>query len=125
MHDIVNNFNTDQYKEYVIERNYMLDSNVHTALEITEMLEDMADNIEDIEYIPAKLTSLGLPWIEAGDYVDVDTKDDGVIRMLVESHTLSGIQKLTDDIECEDDPVNVPAQSYVYNSFSETLIIGG
>lgn len=62
-------------------------------------MNDACDNIMSemgtIQFIPAKIDVLGLPWIECGDIVMVNTMKN-VVRTYVLSRTLKGIQSLFD-----------------------------
>lgn len=55
--------------------------------------------LPDINFTPVTLDAIGLPYIEAGDYLEIDDADDGTVGTYVLSRTLSGIQVLTDSIE--------------------------
>lgn len=123
--DLVDNFDPLRNKEYNISKNYMLDLNPHSSEDISDMLDEMEGNVEDIEYIPTEITTIGMPWVEAGDYINVETEHDGIIKVLVEERTLSGIQRLTDDITCRDDAMETTSLAYTYNPDTETLIIEG
>lgn len=125
IHDIVADYNDTINKTYTIANNSMLDLNNYTEQDVINMLTDMADNIDDIQYMPATLRMKGMPWIEAGDYLNVDTPNDGVIRMLVERHTISGIQVLKDSVECRDEVMENTSLSVLYDPNAEMLIIGG
>ena len=56
-------------------------------------------NLNEISFVPVTLDAIGLPYIEAGDYLEIDDADDGTVGTYVLSRTLSGIQVLTDSIE--------------------------
>lgn len=51
--------------------------------------------IDNVQFTPAKIDVLGLPWIECGDIVMVNTMKN-VVRNYVLSRTLKGIQSLFD-----------------------------
>jgi len=55
--------------------------------------------LPDINFTPVTLDAIGLPYIEAGDYLEIDDADGGTVGTYVLSRTLSGIQVLTDSIE--------------------------
>jgi hypothetical protein len=56
-------------------------------------------NIADIAFTPVQLSSLGLPYLEAGDYLEIDDGNGGTVGTYIMSRTLSGVQFLEDDIE--------------------------
>ena len=56
-------------------------------------------NIQDVAFTPVQLSSLGLPYLEAGDYLEIDDGNGGTVGTYIMSRTLSGVQFLEDDIE--------------------------
>ena len=52
-----------------------------------------------ITFTPATLEAMGLPYLEAGDYLEIDDADGGTVGSYILTRTLNGIQTLTDSIE--------------------------
>lgn len=61
--------------------------------------ENFVPKLPDVSFVPVTLDAIGLPYIEAGDYLEIDDADGGTVGTYVLSRTLSGIQVLTDSIE--------------------------
>lgn len=72
----------------------------------TANLQSVAINLynttQGLWYVPAKVTSIGLPYVECGDFVLVAAKHS-IVRHYVLTRTLTGIQSLTDVYEAEGD----------------------
>ena len=84
------------YKVYDLSNNYLISNGSWTIAEVAEFMERMAPNIDEIRYLPCDIELFGLPYIEAGDYIEVITQD-GSFKTIVLNRNLSGIQRLTDN----------------------------
>ena len=82
------------------KRRMIKESPARTEEEVAALCEYMAEKISHIKYTPCSVTAKGLPWIEAGDTIDVLTKKGG-FESIILRRTLSGIQGLVDDIEAK------------------------
>lgn len=86
-------------------KNYELTNNIAIAnIPIQEdgiesIVNELAENINDIQYMPCKITMKGLPYLEAGDYLRVVTNYDEVFETLIFRQTIKGIQSLKTTIE--------------------------
>lgn len=99
----------DGLSMYDMTNNYLLknlavsasDLNGQTVEEFVTSLLDtyFIPNVQDIAFTPVQLESLGLPYLEAGDYIEIDDGNGGTVGTYIMSRTLSGEQFLTDDIE--------------------------
>ena len=58
--------------------------------------------IKDVQFIPADISAIGLPYIEVGDIIMFHT-DENMIRTYILSRTLNGIQVLTDAFRSDSD----------------------
>ena len=95
--------------EYDMTDNYLLKNlavsvNDLTNQTVEEFVTGLLDtyfipNITDIAFTPVQLSSLGLPYLEAGDYLEIDDGNGGTVGTYIMSRTLSGVQFLEDDIE--------------------------
>ena len=85
---------------YNLNSNWILQNCIFTEEEVAALCEYMAEKISHIKYTPCTVTAKGLPWIEAGDTIDVLTKKGG-FESIILRRTLSGIQGLVDDIEAK------------------------
>lgn len=88
----------DKYQVYDISDNYLIKENTFTEAQITEILATLASNIDRVRYMPAEIDLRGLPYLEAGDVVQVLTTDGG-FETIVLRRTLTGIQALSDNFE--------------------------
>lgn len=91
-------FNADEYTLYDISDNYIIQNSSWTQDEIISILKTLANNIERIQYMPADIDCIGLPYVEAGDVLDVFTHVGG-FETIALRRTLSGIQALSDNYE--------------------------
>lgn len=86
-----------KYREYDISNNYLIKNYTYNESEIENILNIMAESIKYIQYMPTKLSAKGLPYVEAGDLIQVIT-DEETIKTYALRRTMKGIQQLTDSI---------------------------
>lgn len=91
---VVNN-GTSGTNEYIMQGNFLISDK--SAAELTEIAEALFLVIKNKYYRPHNMVITGLPYLEVGDSVLINTKDD-VIESFIFSRTLSGIQALKDSI---------------------------
>ena len=96
-HAILNNPG-EQYQEYSLDGNYIIENCKFTAAQIDEILEQVASGIKYVSYIPADINAIGLPYIETGDVIRVITRDSG-FETIILSRDLSGDQLLSDNYQ--------------------------
>lgn len=94
---------------YSMSNNYYLQNLVLTeddyyTTNVADFVQNLlttlfAPKLAEISFVPVTLDAIGLPYIEAGDYLEIDDADGGTVGTYVLSRTLSGIQVLTDSIE--------------------------
>ena len=58
-------------------------------------------NVGDIAFTPVDLTMIGLPYLEPGDYLEIDAGNGVTVGTYIMSRTLNGIQVLSDDIQSQ------------------------
>lgn len=85
---------------YNLNSNWILQNCIFTEEEVAALCEYMAERIYHITYTPCTLSAKGLPWIEAGDTIEV-LNNKGNFETFVLRRTLTGIQGLFDDIEAK------------------------
>lgn len=83
---------------YSLAYNYIVDHSVINDEYMTKILSTVATELSKVSYQPGTLECLGLPWVEAGDLIEIETEDGGEL-IPVFNRTLSGIYMLTDTIE--------------------------
>lgn len=88
-------YKADECIQYDISNNYLIQNCTFTQEQIETVLKEFAEAIKNIRYMPCELDLVGLPYIEAGDVVEVETEAGNFIT-LVERRTLNGIQSLRD-----------------------------
>lgn len=65
---------------------------------MAELLDSMAENIKEISYMPSEIDMKGLPYLEAGDVIQLYSRYIG-FQTIVLRRTMTGIQSLHDAIE--------------------------
>ena len=83
------------------------DNSIVNSVKLSESLmkqftEIIAKNIRTLDYMPCSIEMRGIPQIEIGDCLTVETKD-GSFNTIVMSQTISGIQSLTTKIDVKGD----------------------
>lgn len=78
---------------YVINNNYLLYG--REKAELLDIMNRFMTVVRTQSYRPAEISSKGLPYIELGDRVRVNVKDDEILTYVF-NRTLSGIQALRD-----------------------------
>lgn len=89
---------------YSFEENYILNKTELEYQEAVEIATDFFKTVKGITYTPAELEMRGLPYIEAGDVLNVLTEESG-IETFVFRRTLVGIQMLSDSVIAQGDEV--------------------
>lgn len=88
---------------YIMNNNYIFKNGNWKPADIKEIMNKcFIPKLRFIRYMPANLEMLGLPYLEAGDCVQVLT-DTGGVEVFMLRRTLSGEQYLTDSIEVDGD----------------------
>lgn len=90
----------DNYLTYDLSSNYYIKTFPQTKSEITAYLQTIANAIRTLRYMPCEINLIGLPFLEAGDWIEFETKD-GVLYTNALTVTLTGIQNLRTTIESE------------------------
>lgn len=93
-----NEYNEEIYQSYDISNNYLIKNNKYSQDAIIDILTNLGNRIKNIQYTPFELDCIGLPYVEAGDRVNILT-DEGTVDSYVLRRTLSGIQNLKDSFE--------------------------
>lgn len=88
----------DKYQVYDISDNYLIKENTFTMEQIMQILANLGNNIGNVQYMPAEVDLIGLPYMEAGDVVQVLTTEGG-FETIVLNRTLTGIQSLSDNFD--------------------------
>lgn len=86
------------YKTYDISNNAIVQYNKYTNSEMTRILQNIADSIKGVSYVPLKLKCVSIPFVECGDTLEVLTQNNDSITTIVMKRTLSGESYVTDEI---------------------------
>ena len=81
--------------EYIIQGNFLISDK--TKGELTDIAEALFLVIKNKYYRPHNMIVTGLPYLEVGDSILINTRDD-VIESFIFTRTLSGIQALKDSL---------------------------
>lgn len=101
------NNGTAENTSYGMESFYDLTSN--TIIQKLTSTSDVETYLEEYffpnaiysEYVPYNLTCVGLPYLEAGDYITVKDKEGNEFSSYIMRQTISGIQHLTSSLEAQ------------------------
>lgn len=84
------------YQTYDITNNEIIKNSTWTQSQIEAFCNTIADNIDGVTYVPMQLVGRGLPYVETGDTVSVQTKANDSITTILLNRTMQGEIALTD-----------------------------
>lgn len=90
-------YNASDYQAYSLTENTLIQNGTFTEEQITEILETVAESLIGLQYMPFEMDCVGLPYLEAGDAVSVETQNGG-FQTLVLDRRIDGIQSLKDNL---------------------------
>lgn len=127
-HDIVANFNNEDYIDYDLSNNYFITSGLLPKEDINNILIEMGSLLKNIRYVPANISCLGLPFLEPGDCINIQTTYGEQYLTYILSRKLSGLFMLQDDItaDANEDYVSVSFEgvsSAISGSAGDTAVI--
>lgn len=73
-----------------------------SAAELQSVAQNLLNNVQYLWYVPTTVESVGLPYVECGDFVMCSTRRN-IVRAYVLTRTLKGVQFLEDTFEAEGD----------------------
>lgn len=85
----------DKVKDF--SDNLIISEYVHTAAVVSALLENFLYNVIDIYYVKADVDSVGFPFLEAGDPVEIYTHDAAFTTIILQ-RIMRGVQVLEDNI---------------------------
>lgn len=94
-------YNEDECIVYSLEDNYILQNCQITENELKRHLKEMENKIKHITYVPAEIDMKGLPYLESGDVIQIDSAD-AKLQTIILRRTMTGIQALMDSIESKE-----------------------
>ena len=90
-------YDASKYQEYSLSENTFIKDGTFTETEITRILETVAQSLIGLKYMPFEMDSIGLPYLEAGDTLLVETSE-GNIQTIALNRRIDGIQSLADNL---------------------------
>lgn len=88
---------------YIFQNNEVFNSVKNITQEKAEalMAEFLVPALQELNFTPAEIDAQGMPYLEAGDCVELEADDGTTIKTYVLRRQLSGIQRLTDNITAD------------------------
>lgn len=87
----------DGTTNYNMSSNWLFKNLIWTPEQIGKYADAMVEKMRDVTWIPFEMWSAGLPYLEAGDEIEITNKE-GTFTSYILQRKLKGIQYLTDDI---------------------------
>lgn len=117
---LVYQFDAEAENTYYMTDNYVLQNTQMSEADLKAFLDEyFIPNISNIKYYPAEIEMRGMPYLEAGDTLQVITEEGGFETIILQ-RTLSGVQSLTDSVDATGDEVNNAADYYDYGTEEES-----
>lgn len=91
------NSEVQEYLIYDISDNDLVKEKQYTVAEMTSILQTIADSISGVSYVPVKLQSVALPYVESGDTLEILTQNNDSITTIVLNRTMTGESYITDE----------------------------
>ena len=95
---------------------YIADNPLAWAVDMNEAAANIYVQVEGLQFDPAEIAAVGLPYVECGDAIFVNTMKN-IVRTYIFSRTLQGIQAIEDEYRCESQK-----KQHVYRESNETQI---
>ena len=98
----VQDYNPNEYEELTISSENIFIKGFEavygaTSNEIKGFADTILDNYKNYEFIPYECQAVGLPFMQAGDFIVVENLEHDNKKFYIARRTLSGIQALKDD----------------------------
>ena len=90
------NSDIESYKTYDLSDNSIIKASKWTEQQISDICNEIANQISGVSYMPVDFVGRGLPYVEAGDTFEILTRSNDSITTIVLNRTLSGEQTLVD-----------------------------
>lgn len=98
---------------YEMTGNFIMQNIPHTVDDAQSLLDSyFIPNLPAIQFTPAEIDAQGMPWLEAGDAVDIVTEDSVTVETYILSRTLSGMQVLRDSFSANGGELIADAMGY-------------
>lgn len=90
-------FDAGVNNQYEVRNNWILSNTIMTEEQVERIAKEMAENMKGIEVYQFSATMTGLPYLEAGDMVEIPDGNK-VKKVYLLERTVSGIQGMTDSV---------------------------
>jgi hypothetical protein len=89
---------------YDMGSNAFIDALANKSVDVINALLDQyfIPKLQYIRFVPADLTMRALPFLEAGDCLEIEAEDGTIIKTYIMHQTIDGIQSLEADISSVD-----------------------
>ncbi len=87
--------NADGNTDYIVTGNWILENIVMTEDAIARIAVSLAEKMKNIIFSPFEMQLIGLPYLEAGDAIEIKTGTE-TVKSYVLQRTMTGIKALTD-----------------------------
>jgi hypothetical protein len=91
--------NSDGNVNYNMSDNWLFKNLIWTAEDVGAYADRMVEKMRGITWMPFDMECAGLPYLETGDLLEIET-EDGTERSYILERRLKGIQNLEDSISC-------------------------
>lgn len=91
------NYDPSNYRTYNLSNNFIIKARTFSDEAITEILQALKYNLEGMEYMPSEVDFRGLPFLEAGDYLQYDA-DGEPTKTLILRNTVGGDTYITQTV---------------------------
>lgn len=88
--------NTNGTKDYNMSDNWLFRNLIWTDEEIAQYAEAMVEKMRNITWFPFEMWSVGLPYLEAGDAIEITDKEGNTYTSYILNRQLNGIHNLQD-----------------------------
>lgn len=93
----------DGQSQYVFQNSDIFDmiQNCTTDMVQAMMDEHLVPALQNLTFTPAEIDSLGFPYLEAGDCIELEAEDGSIIKTYVLEREMHGTQHLTDRVTAD------------------------
>ena len=81
---------------YNMSDNWLFRNLVWTSAEVGEYADAMVTKMQNIRWFPFEMWSVGLPYVETGDAIEIADKEGNTYTSYILQRQLRGIQNLQD-----------------------------
>lgn len=90
--------NANGTKDYNMSNNWLFRNLIWTEEEIAEYADALVEKMRDITWFPFEMWSVGLPYLETGDAIEITDKEGNTYTSYILNRQLNGIHNLQDTL---------------------------